>query len=99
MGSPAQEQQRHSDEALPPVHIPRSFALASKEVTVRQFRAFLRANPGIRHDWEATDRQSPGEDRPMSFLTWFEAAQYCRWLSEQEGIPKEQMCYPPLQWR
>jgi serine/threonine protein kinase/formylglycine-generating enzyme required for sulfatase activity len=96
IGSPAQEQHRHSNEALPPVLIPRSFALASKEVTVRQFREFLRANPGIRHDWEATDRQSPGEDRPISFVTWFEAAQYCRWLSEQEGIPKEQMCYPPL---
>ena len=28
--------------------------------------------------------------------TWFDAAKYCRWLSEREGIPKSQMCYPPL---
>ena len=27
-------------------------------------------------------------------LTWYQAAQYCRWLSEQEGVPEEQMCYP-----
>jgi formylglycine-generating enzyme required for sulfatase activity len=29
-------------------------------------------------------------------LTWYEAAKYCRWLSEQEGIPEDQMCYPPM---
>src|SRR5262249_30194702 len=26
-----------------------------------------------------------------------EAVMYCRWLSEVEGIPEDQMCYPPLQ--
>jgi hypothetical protein len=30
-------------------------------------------------------------------MTWFEAAQYCNWLSQQEGIPEEQWVYPPLQ--
>lgn len=29
-------------------------------------------------------------------MTWFEAAQYCRWLSEQDGISEDQMCYPPV---
>ena len=28
-------------------------------------------------------------------MTWYEAAAYCNWLSEQEGIPKEQWCYEP----
>lgn len=32
----------------------------------------------------------------MVGVTWFEAAQYCRWLSEQEVIPDDQMCYPPV---
>jgi formylglycine-generating enzyme required for sulfatase activity len=26
-------------------------------------------------------------------VTWYDAAAYCNWLSEQEGIPKEQWCY------
>ena len=26
---------------------------------------------------------------------WFLAARYCNWLSEQEGIPREQWCYLP----
>ena len=28
-------------------------------------------------------------------MTWYEAAHYCDWLSEQEKIPKEQWCYDP----
>src|SRR5262245_18114614 len=35
-------------------------------------------------------------DEPIIGVTWFEAAQYCRWLSEQERIAKDQMCYPPV---
>jgi formylglycine-generating enzyme required for sulfatase activity len=26
-------------------------------------------------------------------VTWFEAAAYCNWLSQQEGIPEDQWCY------
>ena len=29
----------------------------------------------------------------MIAMTWYEAAHYCNWLSEQEGIPNEQRCY------
>jgi formylglycine-generating enzyme required for sulfatase activity len=29
----------------------------------------------------------------MTGMTWYEAAWYCNWLSEQEGISKEQWCY------
>ena len=31
----------------------------------------------------------------MNQPTWYEAAAYCNWLSEQEGIPKDQWCYEP----
>jgi formylglycine-generating enzyme required for sulfatase activity len=26
-------------------------------------------------------------------VTWYKAAAYCNWLSEQEGIPRDQWCY------
>ena len=26
-------------------------------------------------------------------MTWYEAAAYCNWLSQKEGIPEEQWCY------
>jgi formylglycine-generating enzyme required for sulfatase activity len=31
----------------------------------------------------------------MIGFTWYHAANYCNWLSEQEGIPKDQWCYLP----
>jgi formylglycine-generating enzyme required for sulfatase activity len=96
MGSPAGEPDRQAKETLHRTRIPRSFALAAKEVTVGQFHEFLQAHSGIPHDWVSTQKYSPDPDGPMLGVTWFAAAQYCRWLSEQEGIPEEQMCYPPI---
>ena len=28
-------------------------------------------------------------------MTWYEAAEYCNWLSEKEGISADQWCYEP----
>ena len=33
------------------------------------------------------------DDSPMVRMTWYEAAWYCNWLSQQEGIPEVQWCY------
>ena len=99
MGSPVHERDRHPEETPHRRHIPRSFAIATKEVTVRQFREFLKANPRVEHIWGPTEKYSPDtepEDGPVLGVTWFAAAQYCRWLSEQEDIPEEQRCYPSI---
>jgi formylglycine-generating enzyme required for sulfatase activity len=50
----------------------------------------------LAHDWQDTQTYSPDPDGPVVGLTWFDAARYCRWLSEKEGILEDQMCYPPL---
>jgi hypothetical protein len=68
--------------------IGRSFAIASKEVTVRQFLRFRQSH---RYD----KQYAPSRDCPVTMVTWYEAAEYCNWLSKQEGIPKEQWCYLP----
>jgi formylglycine-generating enzyme required for sulfatase activity len=68
--------------------IDRSFALAAREVTVAEFRRF----------WEKHDhmeRYAPTLDCPASMVSWYLAAAYCNWLSDQEGIPKEEWCYLP----
>jgi formylglycine-generating enzyme required for sulfatase activity len=96
MGSPASEPDRQAEESSHLVRIPRSFALATQEVTVQQFQEFLRANSDIRHDWSSTAKYSPDPNGPVLGVTWFEAAQYCRWLSVQEGIPEAEMCYPSI---
>jgi formylglycine-generating enzyme required for sulfatase activity/tRNA A-37 threonylcarbamoyl transferase component Bud32 len=94
MGSPASEPDRLADEALHREPIDRSFALATKPVTVRQFQEFRKAHPEVKHFY--TERSSPDLDGPIVSVTWYEALQYCRWLSEQEKVPAEQMCYPAV---
>jgi len=31
----------------------------------------------------------------MNKVSWYDAVAYCNWLSEQEGIPRDQWCYEP----
>jgi formylglycine-generating enzyme required for sulfatase activity len=88
-GAPSAEEGRKSQEALQPTRISRSFAIAMKDTTVEQF---LKYRPDHAH----SKVKSPSVDCPMIELTWYDAAKYCRWLSEQEGIGEEQMCFPPL---
>jgi formylglycine-generating enzyme required for sulfatase activity/tRNA A-37 threonylcarbamoyl transferase component Bud32 len=95
MGSPPDEPGRDEDEVQHRRRLDRHYALAAKPVTVAQFQRFLHANPQVRH--ADTSRYSPQPDCPAVSVTWYEAAQYCRWLSEQEGVPKDQMCYPPVE--
>jgi formylglycine-generating enzyme required for sulfatase activity len=94
MGSPGHEAGRYPAEKLHRRRINRSFALATKPVTVEQFRRFLEAHPEVFHDY--TRKYSPEDDGPIITVTWYVAAQYCRWLSEQEGVSEGQMCYPPV---
>ncbi len=71
--------------------IGRSFALASKEVTVEQFRRF-------RKDHYISRGYAPTGDCPVNRVSWYDAVAYCNWLSEQEGIAKDQWCYEPNQY-
>jgi serine/threonine protein kinase/formylglycine-generating enzyme required for sulfatase activity len=98
MGSPDHEPDRNQWELLHRMRLRRSFATATKEVTIEQFHRFWRATSSIDHFYSYTGagNWSPNLGGPMIYVSWFEAARYCRWLSEQEGIPEDQMCYPPL---
>jgi formylglycine-generating enzyme required for sulfatase activity len=89
MGSPGDEAGRTAlNEPLHRVRIPRSFAIAAREVTVEQF---LRFQAGHRY----LAKYSPRPDGPMIDVTWYQAAEYCNWLSAKEGIPPEEWCYRP----
>jgi serine/threonine protein kinase/formylglycine-generating enzyme required for sulfatase activity len=66
--------------------IARSFAIATKEVTVDQFRRF-------RKHHQVIEQYARTGNSPVNLVSWFEAAAYCNWLSAQEGIPKDQWCY------
>ena len=72
--------------------IPRSYSIASTETTVEQFRRFMENNPWVPRRQLAGDSQ-PGS--PQTFVTWYEAAAYCNWLSKAEELPEEEWCYLP----
>ena len=74
--------------------ISRSFAIATKETTGAQFSRFLDDHPEVMQEYRK--KFSALSDHPQEYLNWYQAAAYCRWLSEQEGIPEDQMCYPPF---
>ena len=89
MGSPQSEPGRDSIERQHTRQIPRTFAVSTKEVTVADYQRFR-----AEHEYETSN--SPDPACPVLQVSWFEAAKYCRWLSEQEQIPEDQMCFPPL---
>jgi formylglycine-generating enzyme required for sulfatase activity len=94
MGSPSTEMDRTGGpednwEQQHRKRIERSFALASKEVTVAQFLRFRQAHLYAK-------RISGSDLCPINYVTWYEAAAYCNWLSAQEGLPEAEWCYLPV---
>jgi formylglycine-generating enzyme required for sulfatase activity len=74
-----------------PVH---QFEISAQEVTRRQMQAYLE-QAGTADD--LIRLAAPEPDCPQIRVTWYDAARYCRWLSEQAGLPDDQMCYPTLE--
>ena len=110
MGSPDTERGRNPasdspDESQHTARIPRSYAIGTHEVTVAQFRRFLEAHPEVRsrHAYagepgrmdEVMRQFSPALDGPQIAVTWYEAAMFCNWLSERDGLPQSEWVYPP----
>jgi formylglycine-generating enzyme required for sulfatase activity len=94
MGSPLTEADRVAVNERPHVRvIPRSYALQTKAVTVAEYERFLAEHPERRFP-SFPKRYSPEANGPMIWVSWYDAAAYCNWLSKKEGIPRSQWCYP-----
>jgi formylglycine-generating enzyme required for sulfatase activity len=91
MGSPETDPERDPDELQHRRRIGRTFALTAKAVTVEEYRKFAASYP-----LQEIERYSPTADCPVTGTTWFQAAAYCNWLSQQEGLPESEWCYEPL---
>ena len=69
------------------------FAIAAKDVTVEQFRQC----PQFKN-FHSDKQSAPTVDCPVNNVTWYDAAAYCNWLTQQE-LPKDQWesqcCYLP----
>jgi serine/threonine protein kinase/formylglycine-generating enzyme required for sulfatase activity len=89
MGSPASEAGHSSAEALHRRRVGRTFALSATHVTVAQYKRF---NPDFGHEHMY---RCPEPDCPVLGVTWYEAAEYCNWLSKQAGLLPQEWCYEP----
>ncbi len=87
MGSPTTERDKRDDEPQHKKRIGRTFALAATPVTKEQF---LRFRPAFTHQ---EFQRYPALTCPIGGVVWYDAATYCNWLSEQEGLPAEQWSY------
>lgn len=87
MGSPASERDHNDDEARHKRRIDHSFAIASKAVTLLEYRN-LTQDPH-----EIGEKFTRFADLPAVGVNWYMAAKYCNLLSEAEGVPESQWCY------
>jgi formylglycine-generating enzyme required for sulfatase activity len=94
MGSPRTAAERWEwfpggkDEMPHRRQIGRTFALATTEVTVAQFPRFFREEDFYKV-------LSPSGEHPINTVPWFRAAEYCNWLSKEEGFAEAEWCYEP----
>jgi len=47
-------------------------------------------------EFGASRRFAPEPDCPRTSVRWYDAIVYCQWLSEREGLPEDQWCYPDV---
>jgi len=86
MGSPPGEKGRFDSETPHRKRISRTFAVGARPVTVGEYRSFDKS-------YAPAERYAPTADCPVIYTSWYQAAAYCNWLSEREGIPPDQWCY------
>jgi len=91
MGSPQDEFHRDPADELHLQQIGRSYAIASREVT---FSQAVRRVPSLERLIPQSRRG--GQNISAFRMSWYDAARFCRRLSEEEGIPEDQMCFPPI---
>ena len=74
MGSPESEANRRPDETQHRVRITKPFYLSAHEVTQAQYNRVMGNNPS----------RSKGPTKPVEMVSWNDAVEFCRRLSEQE---------------
>jgi serine/threonine protein kinase/formylglycine-generating enzyme required for sulfatase activity len=85
LGSPENEMFHVRDEVVREVVLKEAVAVADREVTVGLWNEFRRARG-----------KAPLPDAaelPACDLSWFEAVEFCRWLSAQAGMSEADQCY------
>ena len=81
MGAPESEPQRDFYETPHRVEISRDFHLGKFPVTQKQWRTVMGSEP-----WKGQPMAGEGENLPATCVSWHEASEFCKKLSEREGV-------------
>jgi formylglycine-generating enzyme required for sulfatase activity len=87
MGSPPGKLDFYGAPTLHYRKIDRSIMVATKEVTLEQFKKYRPLHTNER-------RYGDSPQCAATRISWYAAAAYCNWLSERAGISRSQWCYP-----
>jgi len=82
LGASRREPGRRANEVLREVELKRPFYLALREVTNAEFRQFQAGHSSGTVQGHSLD----GERQPVVRVTWKQAALFCNWLSERDGL-------------
>ena len=82
MGASRREPGRRANEVIRDVELTRLFYLSRHEVTNGQFRVFAKGHSSGQFE----NRDLDQDTQPVVDVSWNEAALYCNWLSEQDGL-------------
>lgn len=82
MGSSRREPGRRANEAEWTARLDRAFYVSTTETTNQQYRLYNPEHSAGHFETISLD----GANRPASGMTWQQAALFCNWLSEQEGL-------------
>ena len=75
MGSPTTDRERFDDETQHRVRLTKPFLMGVTPVTQKQWTAVMEGNPS----------SFKGDDLPVENVSWNDAVQFCRRLSQKEG--------------
>ena len=88
MGSPPEDPDRRNEEPVHEETIHRSFAIATRELSLRDYRRFA-------PDHLAGQDDPRSLESPVGRVSLMDAMAYCRWLTQQEKLAESEMCYVP----
>jgi formylglycine-generating enzyme required for sulfatase activity/Leucine-rich repeat (LRR) protein len=81
MGSPESDNASSDEKPQHQVTLTKPFLLGVHEVTQGQWQAVMGTTP-----WKGKQYVKEGDDYPATYVNWDDAVEFCRQLSEKEGL-------------